>query len=162
MNFPCYLYISSHVWNIFFFIPKKNKFWFGRNPSVCTHKKTEIGSFFQIFVIFCLQLLWLFYFFKYLNHFLWTFKKNFLFSDKFRAFLFLQLRKILPSWPGIRTNVHERTDIFGNFVYIFWKEFQTRFETKDIYFLDRRPPAGLGRKVVSVFRFASIMYIKLF
>ena len=104
-----------------FFIPKKNKFWFGRNPSVCTHKKTEIGPFFKIFVIFCLQLLWLFYFFKYLNHFLWTFKKNFLFSDKFRAFLFLQLRKILPSWPGIRTNVHERTDIFGNFVYIFWK-----------------------------------------
>ena len=118
----------------------------GIRPSVRI-KRRKSGHFFPIFVIFCLQLLWLFYFFKYLNHFLWTFKKNFLFSDKFRAFLFLQLRKILPSWPGIRTNVHERTDIFGNFVYIFWK---AMFETKDIYFLDRRPPAGLGRKVVSV------------
>ena len=70
-------YIFSVIFGTFlFFIPKKNKFWFGRNPSVCTHNQTEIGPFFHFFVIFCLQLLWLFYFFKYLNNFLWTFSRK--------------------------------------------------------------------------------------
>ena len=60
-----------------------------------------------------------FYYLKYLNYFLWTSPWNDLFSDKFWVFVFLQLRKILPGWSGIRTDVHERRERFWTFSWFF-------------------------------------------
>ena len=119
-TFPA-TYIFRVMFETFlFFIPKKNKFWFGSNPSVCSHNRKEIGSVFSGFFYCFFILSRFFYFFKYLIQFLWTFFKKTSYSQiNCEHFLFLQLRKILLGSPGICTDIlrgHYRTDIFVIFV----------------------------------------------
>ena len=82
------------IFGIFFvFIPKKKNYGLGGiRPSVriISHNRTEIGSFFPFFCDFLSPIASLLLFFKIFELlFMNFFSKNFLFYDKFRAFLLL-------------------------------------------------------------------------